>query len=112
MVKRYIPEQGDIVWIELDPTKGHEQQGRRPALVLSRGVYNTPSHLMQVAPITSHPKGYPFEVAVHTKKIQGVILADQLRSLDWSVRGVTLIAKAPPEVVSRVRDLCVQLLSE
>jgi mRNA interferase MazF len=111
MVKKYIPERGDVVWIDLDPTKGHEQKGRRPALVVSSAEYNAPSCLVLVVPITSQSKGYPFEIKINTKQVKGVILADQLKSLDWSVRGVTFAVKAPPEVFKQVAELCTRLLN-
>ncbi len=95
MVKKmYIPDRGDVVWVDLNPTRGHEQSKTRPALVLSPKSYNKKTHLALMCPITSKVKGYPFEVLVAEKNIQGAILADQLRSLDWSVRDVRLIQRA------------------
>ena len=85
--KVYVPEQGDVVWIDFDPTKGHEQKGRRPAVVLSSKIYNEPSRLFVVCPVSSQIKGYPYEVML-AGKLQGVILVDHVRSLDWSARPV------------------------
>src|SRR5947199_10236049 len=85
--KSYIPERGDAVWISLDPEAGHEQAGRRPALVLSPSSYNRKAELALVCPITNQVKGYPFEVAVpQGLAVSGVILADQVKSLDWRER--------------------------
>src|SRR2546425_1274360 len=88
-----VPDAGDLVWLSFDPQAGHEQSGRRPALVLSPASYNGKSGLALVCPITSRVKGYPFEVSLpEGSKFAGVILADQLRSLDWrtlSPRGAT-----------------------
>lgn len=84
---RYIPERGDVVWIDLDPQAGHEQSGHRPALVLSPVAYNSKVGLMLCCPITTQSKGYPFEVALeNTGSVRGVVLADQVKSLDWQVR--------------------------
>jgi mRNA interferase MazF len=86
MPARYIPDRGDIVWLTFDPQAGHEQAGRRPALVLSPKAYNAKAGLALICPITSHQKGYPFEVALLKQRVSGVVLADQVRSLDWSAR--------------------------
>lgn len=86
-MKAYIPERGDVVWIDLAPQAGHEQAGHRPALVLSPASYNGKVGLMLCCPITSQVKGYPFEVAVQgSGSVRGVILADQVKSLDWQAR--------------------------
>lgn len=102
MVKQYIPSRGDLIWLSFSPQAGHEQAGRRPALVVSPAIYNRKSSLALVCPITSQVKGYPFEVLLPSGlEISGVILADQLRSLDWKARRAELIAKAPPEVIEQ-----------
>lgn len=83
----YVPERGDVVWLDFDPQAGHEQSGRRPAFVISPAAYNGKTGLMLCCPITTQVKGYPFEVAVEgSTKVRGVILADQVKSLDWQVR--------------------------
>ena len=85
--KVYIPKRGDVIWISLDPQAGHEQAGRRPALVLSPEVYNAPAGLALICPISNQAKGYPFEVQIPAGlSVTGVILADQLKSVDWQVR--------------------------
>ncbi len=100
MVAGYAPQRGDLVWLSFDPQAGHEQAGRRPALVLSPAAYNARSGLALMAPITSRVKGYPFEVALpNGLPIAGVVLADQVRSLDWQARRAEPICAAPAEVV-------------
>lgn len=84
----FIPERGDVVWINLDPQAGHEQAGVRPVLVLSPASYNGRVGLMVCCPITTQSKGYPFEVLIKNNlKVSGVILADQVKSLDWKACG-------------------------
>ena len=106
MVTRgYVPEAGDLVWLTFDPQAGHEQRGRRPALILSPRVYNSKARLAIACPITSHIKGYPFEVALpHGGKISGVVLADHVKNVDWEARRVVFEAKAPDDVVIDVRE--------
>ena len=110
--KIYIPERGDIVWLTFTPVAGHEQSGRRPALVLSPGNYNTKTGLMIACPITSTVKGYPFEVFLSGGKfISGTVLADQIRSLDWIERNTEFIEKAEDNVLSAVVDKVKILIS-
>jgi mRNA interferase MazF len=106
----YIPDSGDIVWITFNPQAGHEQSGRRPALVLSPSAYNEKVSLALLCPITSQIKGYPFEVRLSEKsKIQGAILADQVKSLDWKIRKAELADRISDvkmkEVISKIRVL-------
>ncbi len=101
----YIPDVGDIVYIDLNPTKGHEQRGGRPILVLSPKTYNEKSELIIAVPITTSKKGYPFEVEIQTKKIKGIILADQIRSLSWIERNVSFIDTASFGTISKVKEL-------
>jgi mRNA interferase MazF len=113
MVKKsYIPERGDLVWLNFDPQSGHEQKGKRPALVISPKEYNEKVGLGIFCPMTSKEKGYPFEVKIENKKIQGVILSDQLKSLDWKKRDIQFISKAADEelaeVVSKFSALIIQ----
>jgi len=99
----YVPDRGDVVWLVFDPQAGHEQMGRRPALVLSPKAYNAKTNLALFCPITSHTKGYPFEVVLPSGgKIAGVVLSDQIKSLDWKVRRASLIMKLVPSVVDEV----------
>ena len=101
-MKAYIPEPGDIVWLEFNPQAGHEQAGHRPALVLSQRAYNEKTGLGIFCPITSKVKGYPFEVLLKGKRISGVILSDQVKSLDWRARNVTFVEKSGEAVLKEV----------
>ncbi|OGU00922.1 MAG: mRNA-degrading endonuclease [Geobacteraceae bacterium GWC2_48_7] len=99
----YIPEKGDVVWLDFDPQAGHEQSGRRPAFVLSPATYNAKTGLMLCCPITTQVKGYPFEVVTHDScDVQGVILADQVKSLDWQVRKAEKKARVAKAVLNEV----------
>jgi len=112
MVKQaYIPDRRDIVWIDLNPTRGHEQAKVRPALVLSPRAYNQKTKLALLCPITSEKKGYPFEVAVSAKEVQGVVLADHVRSWAWGERRARFIEKASPKVVQSVIERLQLLLT-
>jgi len=105
VARRYVPARGDAVWITFNPQAGHEQAGRRPALVLSPSSYNGKVGLAILCPITSQVKGYPFEVAIPSgSKLGGVILADQVKSLDWRIRKTEFICKLPRETTSEVLD--------
>ena len=107
----YVPDRGDLVWLTFDPQSGHEQAGRRPALVLSPKAYNGATSLALMCPVTSRVKGYPFETALPAGPgIGGVVLADQIRSLDWRARKASLAGAAPPEVVADVRAKLAALL--
>ncbi|MCX6787253.1 MAG: endoribonuclease MazF [Candidatus Kaiserbacteria bacterium] len=108
----YIPDRGDIVWLDFNPIRGHEQSGRRPALVISSEKYNAKSGLALVCPITSQIKGYPFEVGFKTKTVQGVILADQIRGIDWSQRNVEKIGTVSEAVITEVQGYVKKLISE
>ncbi len=95
----YVPDRGDIVWLNFSPQAGHEQMGKRPALILSPEKYNKKTGLAICCPITSNIKNYPFEVQLHGKVISGAILADHLKNLDWKARKVKFIEKAKVSVV-------------
>ncbi len=97
----YIPNRGDVVWLNFTPQAEHEQMGSRPALVLSPEKYNKKTGLAVCCPITSNVKGYPFEVAISGKKINGAVLSDHLKNLDWKVRKAKFIEKASKEVVEQ-----------
>ncbi|MCM3638640.1 endoribonuclease MazF [Sporosarcina luteola] len=91
MVK-YVPERGDLIWLLFSPQSGAEQAGRRPAIVLSPSAYNEKSGLVLVCPVTSKQKGYPFEVMLKDSlKTSGIVLSDQVRSLDWRAREASFI---------------------
>jgi mRNA interferase MazF len=101
----YVPERGDAVWITLDPQAGHEPSGRRPALVLSPAAYNGRVGLALLCPITNQVKGYPFEVGLpEGSGVSGVVLSDEVKSLDWRARKVVRMATVPEEVVAQVLE--------
>ena len=100
MARRYVPERGDIVWLRFDTRTGHEQAGRRPALVLSPRAYNRKVGLALFCPVTSAVKGYPFEVVLPADlEAKGAILSDQVKSLDWRIRGAKRICTVPPDIL-------------
>jgi mRNA interferase MazF len=102
MVNAYIPQRGDIVWLNFSPQAGHEQQGKRPAIVISPKEYNEKVGLGIFCPITSKIKEYPFEVIIKTPQIQGAILADQIRNLDWKARDIQFVVRASDEIIAEV----------
>lgn len=99
----YIPERGDAVWLDFNPQSGHEQAGRRPAIVVSPANYNKKVGLALFCPITNQKKGYPFEVEIpKNEKITGVVLSDHLKSLDWRARNVEFVSELSDSVVDEV----------
>lgn len=99
----YVPDAGHVVWLEFDPQAGHEQAGRRPALVMSPARYNGKTGLMVCCPMTTKIKGHPFEVLADTGGQAGAILSDQVKSLDWKVRRAKKKAEVSAEVMLHVR---------
>jgi mRNA interferase MazF len=98
---RYCPRRGDLIWLDFTPQAGHEQSQRRVALVISQDEYNRKVGLLLACPVTTQRKGYPFEVSMPVGlPVNGVILADQVRSLDWRMRHALFIATAPPDVLA------------
>jgi len=104
LVAPYIPHRGDIVWLNFTPQSCHEQMGKRPAIVLSPKEYNVKVGLAIFCPITNKEKGYPFEVKIKTKKISGVILSDQVKSLDWKTRKAEFIINASENEIMETLD--------
>ena len=102
MVTSYIPERGDLIWLSFDPQAGKEITKTRPALVLSPLIYNRKTSLCLAVPISSKIKGAPFEIELKHPALQGVVLADQVRSLDWRARQAALIGKVEQEFVEDV----------
>jgi len=99
----YVPDRGDLVWLEFTPQAGSEQRGRRPALVLSPKAYNGKAGLALFCPLTSKVKGYPFEVELPDGyAVSGVVLSDQLKSLDWRSRKVRFIERISTDVIAMV----------
>lgn len=112
MTAAYVPDIGDIIWLTLDPTKGHEQAGRRPALVLTPRAYSSKTSLAVCCPITNQAKGYPFEVPLDAgSAIRGVILVDQVKSMDWVTRQAALVGRVDASTLSSVRALLKSLLA-
>ena len=108
-----VPDAGDLVWLTFDPQAGREQAGRRPALVLSPAQYNRKSGLALVCPITSHVKGYPFEVELPPGlPLSGAILADHVKSLDWRAQRAEPAGRLPKEVFHDVLDRLAALLGQ
>jgi len=107
-----VPGCGDVVWISLNPQAGHEQAGRRPAVVLSPQSYNSKVGLAIFCPITSQPKGYPFEILLPAGlPVAGAILSDQVKSLDWRARNAELICTLPTETIAEALQKMATLLS-
>ena len=101
-IMMYEPERGDVVWLTFNPQSGHEQAGRRPALILSPFAYNVKVGLAILCPITRKVKGYPFEVMLPDGMEVGVVLADQVKSLDWRTRKAEFICRLPKTTVDEV----------
>lgn len=109
----YVPARGDAVWVSMNPQAGHEQAGRRPAVVLSPAAYNRKVGLTLCCPITSQVKGYPFEAVIPPGlKVSGAVLSDQVKCLDWRARNAAFICKLPGELVDEVLRKLNTLLQE
>jgi mRNA interferase MazF len=113
MVGRYVPAQGDIVFLQFNPQSGQEQAGARPAIVLSPRIYNQKVGLMIACPVTAKSKGYPMEVPLPpSMKTHGVILADHVKSLDWRARKARFIERAPKQTLAQVLRLLLIVLEQ
>jgi len=111
MTDNYIPDRGDVVWINMNPQAGHEQTGRRPAVVLSPYPYNAKVGLALFSPISTRVKGYPFEVILPKGfKVTGAILSDQVKSLDWKARNVEFFDKIPESITLEILTKLATLL--
>jgi len=111
MVKiKYIPARGDIVWINFDPIKGHEQSGRRPAIVISPERYNLMSGRALFCPVTSKIKGHVFDVLINGNDIKGSILTDQIRTLDFNKRNIIFIEKSSISIIDEVESKLLTLI--
>jgi mRNA interferase MazF len=104
MVRSYVPEKGDLVWLNFTPQSGHEQAGRRPAVVISPSEYNDKTGLGIFCPLSSKEKGYPFEVKIKNDRISGVVLSDHLKSLDWESRKAELISKVTEKELDEILE--------
>ncbi len=111
MAARYVPDAGDIAWISLDPQAGHEQAGHRPVLVLSPASYNSKTGLMLCCPTTTQMKGYPFEVLI-AGSVTSVVLADQVKSLDWVARKARRKGRASVAELALTRAKCIALIGK
>lgn len=101
----YVPDYADIVWVVLEPRIGHEQSGRRPAIVISKKDFSTHTNLAIMCPITSKAKGLPYEVKYKGANVEGAVLPIHAKSLDWTARKVKFIEKAPTELADNVAEL-------
>jgi len=101
--RAYVPDAGDVVWLQFDPQAVHEQAGHRPALVMSPALYNGKSGLMVCCPMSTKIKGYPFEVLVHLDGQDSVVLSDQVKSLDWKIRRAAKKGSVSESVLLAVR---------
>lgn len=110
MVRHYVPDVGDIAWLDFDPQAGREQGRRRPALVLTDQAYNRASGLVVVCPLTSKRKPYPFALPVTIDKVEGAVLVDHLKSMDWGARNAAFHSKADPALLNAVRAYIAVLL--
>jgi mRNA interferase MazF len=103
MPRAYVPETGEVVWLEFDPQAGHEQAGHRPALVISPASYNSKTGLMVCCPMSTKIKGHPFEVVTQVDGVDSAVLSDQVKSLDWKVRRAKKKAVVNADVLLHVR---------
>ena len=103
MSRAYVPDAGEVVWLEFDPQAGHEPAGHRPALVISPANYNRKAGLMVCCPLTTKIKGHPFEVVTQVNGVACAVLSDQVKSLDWKVRRAQKKAVVPADVILHVR---------
>ena len=112
MPRSYVPHRGDVIWIDFNPQAGHEQAGRRPALVLSPASYNSKVGLVLLCPVTTQVKGYPFEASIpQGLKVSGVVLSDQVKSLDFKARKTEFICRLPDVTVNEALKKLSTLLS-
>lgn len=103
MARGYVPDTGEVVWLEFDPQAGHEQAGHRPALVISPAIYNAKTGLMVCCPITTKIKGHPFEVVTEIDGVPCAVLSDQVKSLNWKIRRAKKKAIVATEVMLHVK---------
>jgi len=111
-VVKYIPEQGDIVALNFDPQSGHEQKGRRPAIVVSNKVFNQHLGLAFACPITNTKRDFPFHIQVESENITGYIMVEQMKSIDYSSRSIKFIEKANEETMSQILGIIDSILME
>ncbi|MDQ7060078.1 MAG: type II toxin-antitoxin system PemK/MazF family toxin [Sulfurimonas sp.] len=110
MVKKYIPVQGDIVYLDFNPQSGHEQKGKRPALIISNEVFNEHLGLAFACPITNTDRGYPFHIKLENTKTTGYVMCEQMKSLDYNARKISFVEKAESEVIQTALALLKSIL--
>ena len=101
----YIPQQGDFVIVSFDPQSGHEQSGRRPALVISKNLFNQKTGLVFVCPLTRTIRKHPFHLPVQEESVNGFVMIEQIKSIDFRARNVTFIEKASPDLLAEAQAL-------
>jgi len=111
-VVKYVPEQGDIVALNFDPQSGHEQKGRRPALIISNKIFNQHLGLAFACPITNTKRDFPFHVAVESENITGYIMAEQMKSIDYKSRSIKFIEKANAQTVNDILSIIDSILDD
>lgn len=107
----FVPESGDIIWVEINPQSGHEQKSHRPALVLSPKIYNEKAGLCVCVPLTTQIKGYPFEIICKIKNKDGAILSDQIKSIDFRARKAKFYTKLDSKTLEKVKENIARLLN-
>ncbi len=112
MVKKYTPRQGDIVYLDFNPQSGHEQKGKRPALIVSNKVFNSHLGLAFACPITNTDRGYPFHIKLHNTKTSGFVMCEQMKSLDYNAREISFVEKVDSEIVETAMAILNSILSD
>ncbi|MFA7572002.1 MAG: type II toxin-antitoxin system PemK/MazF family toxin [Sulfurimonadaceae bacterium] len=102
MVKKYIPQKGDLVILSFDPSSGHEQKGRRPALIISNEIFNKALGLAIACPITNTDRNFPFHVKLEAKNLKGFIMTEQIKSIDFNAREVKFVEKVDKKILNQV----------
>jgi len=109
-VVKYVPQQGDIVALSFDPQSGHEQKGRRPAMIISNKIFNQHLGLAFACPITNTKRDFPFHIEVQSENITGYIMAEQMKSIDYNARNIKFIEKANQKTISKVLGIIDSIL--
>jgi len=112
MVKSYVPEQGDIVYLDFNPQSGHEQKGKRPALIISNKIFNKNLGLAFACPITNTDRGYPFHIKLDVYKTTGFVMCEQMKSLDYKARKVSFVEKVDKKLVDTALALLGSIMKE
>jgi mRNA interferase MazF len=111
-VVKYVPQQGDIVALNFDPQSGHEQKGRRPAIIMSNKIFNQHLGLAFACPITNTKRDFPFHIAVESENITGYIMAEQMKSIDYKSRSIKFIEKANAQMVNDILSIIDSILDD